>query len=222
MTQEEKIVEFYVLCNKLKDVIRTGWQDWNVDRVRLESVAEHVYGVQMLAIAMWSQYKYDIDIGKVALMLALHELEETIIGDLTQFQISHDEKIKIGHDAISHALRNLDCREGVQQLILEFDERKSPEAIFAYQCDKMECDIQCKLYDEQGCVDLNNQSNNRTINNKDVERLIKEEKTWSKMWLSFSKEKYPYDDNFRKVSDYVKNNNISKHSLGDGDGRKAN
>ena len=62
--KEERVLNYYVLCNKLKDVIRTGWKTWNVKRDRLESVAEHVYGVQMLAIAMKSEYSYDIDINK--------------------------------------------------------------------------------------------------------------------------------------------------------------
>ena len=47
------------------------------------------------------------------------------------------------------------------RLILEFDERKTKEAIFAYHCDKLECDIQCKLYDEEKCVDMNKQQNNK-------------------------------------------------------------
>lgn len=32
---------------------------------------------------------------KVIFMLAIHELGETVIGDLTQFQISRDEKEKL-------------------------------------------------------------------------------------------------------------------------------
>ena len=62
MSKEKNVIEYYVLCNKLKNVIRKGWRDWNVSKERLESVAEHVYGVQMLAIAMYSEYNYDIDI----------------------------------------------------------------------------------------------------------------------------------------------------------------
>ena len=42
---------------------------------------------------------------------------------------------------------------------------------FAYFCDKLECDIQAKLYDEQGCVDLNNQEGNKTFENKHVQIL---------------------------------------------------
>ena len=81
MSKEENVIRYYVLCNKLKNVIRTGWKDWHVDRERIESVAEHIFGVQMLAIAMNSEYEYNVDISKVIMMLAVHELEEILIGD---------------------------------------------------------------------------------------------------------------------------------------------
>lgn len=83
MSKEQTVINYYVVCNRLKNVIRTGWKNWKVKRDRLESVAEHIYGVQMLAIAMKSEFLYDIDIMKVILMLAIHELGETVIGDLT-------------------------------------------------------------------------------------------------------------------------------------------
>ena len=69
------VTEHYALCNKLKTLIRTGWKDWALDSERLESVAEHIYGTQQLAILMAKVYEYDIDIEKVSLMLALHETE---------------------------------------------------------------------------------------------------------------------------------------------------
>ena len=90
MSKEQNVINFYAICNKLKNVIRTGWKDWNVQRDRIESVAEHIYGVQMLAIAMQSEFEYDIDIKKVIFMLAIHELGETVIGDLIQFQITKE------------------------------------------------------------------------------------------------------------------------------------
>ena len=102
--KEERVINYYVLCNKLKDVIRTGWKDWKVNRERIESVAEHIFGVQMLAIAIKSEYQYDVDIMKVIFMLAIHELGETVIGDLTQFQISKEEKEIIEHKAVHNIL----------------------------------------------------------------------------------------------------------------------
>lgn len=208
MSKAQNVVECYVLCNKLKDVIRTGWQTWHVKRERLESVAEHVYGVQMLAMLMHSEYQYDIDIMKVIFMLAVHELEETVIGDLTQFEITDKGKAKIGHEAVCNLLDGLLNKDKIMNLVLEFDERKTSEAKFAYYCDKLECDIQSKLYDEEGCVDLGNQDGNKVMNDSRVQSLLNTGKSWSEMWLLFSQEVYNYDKNFTEVSNYVKDHII--------------
>ena len=210
LSREENVIRYYVVCNKLKEVIRTGWKDWHVSKERLESVAEHIYGVQMLAIAMKSEYQYDVDIMKVIFMLAIHELGETQIGDLTQFQITREEKEKMEHEAVHKILEGLLDGETIERLFLEFDSHNTKEAIFAYQCDKLECDLQCKLYDEEGTVDLNNQKGNKTLNNEKVKKLLQKGLSWSEMWLSFGRANYPYDDNFKAISQYATNNKISR------------
>lgn len=214
MESEQNVVEFYVLCNKLKNVIRSGWKLWNVERERVESVAEHVYGAQMLAIAMWSEFKYDIDLKKVLFMLAVHELEEIVIGDLTPFEINRETKQQRGHSAVEKILENLTTKPEIQNLIFEFDNRKTKEAVFAYQCDKLEADLQCKLYDEENCVNLMAQENNIALEEANVKKLLKEENnSWSRMWLRFGQQFSFYDDNFMKVSKYAMNNKINKSKL---------
>ena len=209
MGKEEKVINYYVLCNKLKNVIRTGRKDWNVQRERLESVAEHIFGVQMLAIAMKSEYNYDIDILKVIMMIAIHELWETVIWDLTEFQISREEKERIEHKAVHKILKDLVDWEEIEKIFLEFDKHKTKEANFAYQCDKLECDLQCKLYDEEWCVDLNQQQSCNAIENERVQNLLKENKTWSEMWLGYDKEVIPYDENFKAIINYALNHKIN-------------
>lgn len=210
MKKEENVLKYYVLCNRLKNTIRTGWKNWNVERDRLESVAEHIFGVQMLAIAMKSEYKYDINIMKVIFMLAVHELEEIYIGDLTQFQITKEEKEKLGHAAVQKVLDGLLDKEDIESMVIEFDERKTKEADFAYHCDKLECDLQCKLYDEEKTVDLNKQEQNPTFSDSNVQRLLKSKRNWSEMWLTFGQNSYNYDENFTSISNYAMNNNISR------------
>ena len=213
MSKEEKVIKYYVMCNKLKNVIRTGWKNWNVERERVESVAEHIFGVQMLAIAMKSEYEYDIDIMKVVFMLAVHELGEIVIGDLTMFEISKEEKEKIEKEAVHEILCGLLDGKEIENLFTEFDSHSTKEAMFAYQCDKLECDLQSRLYDEEGCVDLNKQESNDLLENELVKKLLSEEKSWSGMWLRFGQTVYPYDDNFKDVSKYALNNSISKKGL---------
>jgi len=207
----QNVVKYYVLCNKLKDIVRTGWKKWNVKRDRLESVADHIFGVQSLAIAMYSEYQYDIDIEKVLFMITVHELEEIYIGDLTIWDISSEDKIKKGHEAVEEILSNLLCKEQIKDLVFEFDERKTKEAIFAYHCDKLECDLQCKIYDEEGCVDMSNQEDNIVYHDKKIQKIINEgNNTCSSMWLEFDRNLYLDDSNFIDMLDYIKNNTITK------------
>ena len=208
MEKEKNVIKFYVLCSKLKDIVRTGWKDWNVERFRVESVAEHIYGVQMLAIAMWSEFQYDLDIAKVLTMLAVHEVEEIVIGDITCFQKSKEEKQALGHKAVCEIFKGLAKGEEIKNLIFEFDERKSAEARFAFFCDKLECDLQSKMYDEQNCVDLTKQQNNKTADDKLVKQMLDDGCSWSKMWLLFGQKRYDYDKNFLAVSNYAIKNDI--------------
>lgn len=211
MTELDKaktVVDFYVLCNSLKDLIRKGWQNWNVERDRVESVAEHIFGVQSLAIAMWSQYAYELDIQKVIFMLAVHELEEILIGDLTIWEIDENDRVDQGHLAINKVLKDLIKKEDISSLVHEFDARETKEAKFAYFCDKLECDIQAKLYDEENCVNILKQESNPRINDASLQKRIKEGKSWSEIWIEEGRERYNYDSSFAKVSEYIEKNDI--------------
>lgn len=210
MSKEENVIKYYVTCNRLKNVIRTGWKDWHVKKDRIESVAEHIFGVQMLAIAMKSEYGYEIDLMKVIFMLAVHELGETVIGDLTQFQIGREEKEKLEHEAVHQVLTDLLDGDQIEALFLEFDARETKEALFAYQCDKLECDLQSKLYDEEGCVNLQDRDGNDTMQDERVQKLLKEGNSWSSMWLKFGQQVYPYDENFRAISNYAIENKVNR------------
>ena len=101
MTREQTVTSLFYLTNKLKDEVkRTRWHQKGIKRNRVESVADHIFGCQMLAYAMYSEFNYDIDIDKVILMLAIHEIGETIIGDLTPEDISSKEKSEIERAAV--------------------------------------------------------------------------------------------------------------------------
>ena len=204
---EENVIKYYVLCNRLKDIVRTGWKNWNIERERVESIAEHIYGTQMLAIAMYSEYKYDIDIYKVILMLSIHELEEIIIGDFNPFEISKKEKEMLGHKAIIKVLSPLVEKDELKSIIFEFDEAETKEAKFAYQCDKLECDIQCKLYDEEGLVDF---SKYDEYGEKSIKEKIDFTKSWSYNWINNDRRTIKYDDNFDMVAKYIIDNEIKK------------
>lgn len=70
--------------------------------------------------------------------------------------------------------------------------------------------MQCKLYDEENCVDLNNQTSNISLEDERVQKLMKSGESWGTLWLKFSQNTYPYDENFRAVSNYAIKEKIKK------------
>ena len=108
MTDAQKILELYFVTNKLKTVLRQGWINWQVEDARVESIAEHIYGTLMLAVSICANTNQNIDLYKVALMLALHEVEEIIIGDIAFFDIEKAKTKK--QDGTAYGAGEMDYR----------------------------------------------------------------------------------------------------------------
>ena len=206
----ESTMRFYLLATQLKYKIRSGWNEihWNVNKERLESIAEHIYGTCILALSIDSEFETGLDIGKVIKMLVLHELGEVVIGDITPFDnITPEEKMKNEHAAIKEVLGDLIKRKEYFALLLEFDERKTKEVIFAYHCDKLDADIQAKVYQDIGCQNpLDKQENNVVFKSKKVQKMVQDgAKTAFDIWYEWDKSLYADDENFSALLDYIKN-----------------
>lgn len=92
---------------------------------------------------------------------------------------------------------------------MEFDERKTKEALFAYHCDKLEADIQARIYDLDGCMNnINTKENERYKKSEDVKKLLDQDMSWGQMWIRYGQERYNYDENFMQVSQFAFDNNI--------------
>ena len=216
--KEKNVIDFYMICHRLKNTMRAGWILWNVDAKRLESVAEHVYGTQMLAIAIKSEYAEefkDLDILKVIYMLAIHEMAETINGDISINQMDQDEFKKLEHKTIHKLFKNFLDGEFIEKLWLEFDNQESKEALFAHFCDKLECSIQAKIYDETANIDLSKQDNNPAYQKERVRELLdmyKDKKhNWSSYWIKIDQELFNFPKEFKQISDYIFENDITNN-----------
>ena len=208
----ESTMRFYLLATQLKYKIRSGWNEthWNVNKERLESIAEHIYGTCILALSIDSEFETGLDVSKVIKMLVLHELGEVVIGDITPFDnITPEEKMQIEHAAIKEVLGDLIKREEYFALLLEFDERKTKEAIFAYHCDKLDADIQAKVYQDMGCQNpLDKQEKNVVFKSKKVQKMVQDgAKTAFDIWYEWDKSLYSDDEIFSALLDYIKNIN---------------
>ena len=180
----EEIFRFYYLNFKLKNKIRSGWDSkhWNINSNRIERISEHIIGTMALAIVIDSEFNYNeeldyirnVDINRVLKVLAMHEIGETLIGDITPFDgITPEEKEEVEHKAMIDALGNLSKKDELLNMLLEFDKHSSNESVFEYFCDKIEADLQSKFYQDSGLHNsLDNQENNCVFKSKKVQTML--------------------------------------------------
>ncbi len=147
--------KFYYKATELKDMLRQGAVQWAVDKKRLESIAEHTYGVLILAIALQSQLKLNIDLGKTLEMITIHELEELAIGDITPLDHTNKKSLKTkARKAVYGFVQDLNQCDKLMSLTDEYNLCVSPEAKFANAVDKLECVLEFKKYQDLGQVSL--------------------------------------------------------------------
>lgn len=203
MDKTKKVIQFYLLANRLKNKIRSGWKAIDVQKERLESVAEHIYGTLMLAVALDSEYDLQVDMNKVFKMLILHELEEIVMPDYMPSQITAEEKIIAGKEAVKEVTKGLIKAQEIESLLDEFNAHESKESLLAYQIDKLECDLQAKSYDmENALVFENVKQDAKYLTDKDD--IIKNAVHPSDIWIEVDRHLYK-DEMFLELLNAIKN-----------------
>lgn len=206
-----------VTFNKLSSLVRQGWINWRINAKRLEDDTEHIFGTQVLAVAMANNYydKYqDLDISKILLMLANHEIGEAVIGDITPLQKEATTKKEKELIAVRSLTAGIENGNVFEKLFVDFDYQETDEAFFSYQCDKAQCDLRSKSYDLDKCgADLSNQEGNPALNSSKIRQLIAEGNTISELWIKYDLDAYPYDDQFKEVITDTLNYNINNDNI---------
>ncbi len=209
--QKKNALGYYLAMIKLKDIQRTGWLDWKVQRQRIESVPDHVFGTQQLAIALCSELglKDYINLDRVLAMLAVHETEEPVIGDIPLVSDLKPFKKEMGNIAVQSITDMLTDKDYNRGLVDEFNKQETLEAIFAkIVCDKPECDIMSGYYDEDSVIDLKNQKGNKNAEEELVEELLGEGKSFSGMWMEFGRRVYKYPISIDALSRYAEEQDL--------------
>lgn len=195
------ILKFYYYNQTLKSKVRSGWNEehWNIEseNERIEMISDHIIGAVGLAFAFGSEFKYEIDINKVLKTLMIHEIGEAIIGDVTPFDnVSPEQKHEIEHMAMKQVLGNLNKCDELYQSLLDFDACINPIDKFSHYCDKLEADLQSKVYQEEGFHhSLDNQSNNIVMKSRIVQTMITSglATTPFDIWFLYDKGIYEFD-----------------------------
>ena len=177
-TSYKDIACFYMENYKLTNIIRSGWDDkhWNVSEkdIRVERISDHIVSTLALVMAFKSELNYNLDYDKIFKTLAIHEIGETVIGDITPFDnMTKEEKKAYEHKAMETVLGGLYKKDELLQNLFDFDDLKTEEDLFSHYIDKIEADLQSKVYqDNHQQRSLTDQENNCVFKSKKVQDMI--------------------------------------------------
>ena len=143
------IEKFFEKVMELKNVPREGWKE-KLEIDNPESVADHSYSTTVLSMIL-SDMK-GLDTEKIIRMALLHDLAESIIGDITPDHITKNEKIHKENHAIKQILKNLPdgITESYFEIWNDYQKKLSREAILLHDIDKLEMAFQAKFYQKNG------------------------------------------------------------------------
>lgn len=131
-------LRFVLEADRLKTVLR---QTFLADASRQENSAEHSWHLALMAFLLAEHVGEEMDIGRVALMLLLHDLVEIEAGDTFAYdaEASLDKAVREREaaDRIFGLLPD-DQAASFRMLWEEFEHRTTPEARFANALDRLQ------------------------------------------------------------------------------------
>jgi len=160
MSKVEMIIELIRHGESLKNLDRTGWALSGVQSERIESVADHSYGSILSAIVIAQQLKFDesdISIEKVVLMAALHDLPESITGDIARTEAFAEDKKLVREKKLAekNAIKSIfepmvDSHENLLHTWNEFNLGESLESRVVKGADIIDMLIHARSLEESG------------------------------------------------------------------------
>jgi putative hydrolase of HD superfamily len=143
------IEEFFKISSNLKKIPRKGWKT-KLGISNPESVADHSFSMSIIAMVLADIQK--LDTKKVLKMSLLHDLAESIIGDMTPDDISKNKKTTLEMKTMKKILDNLPQNLSSDYLSIwnEYNENITKEANLVHEVDKFEMAIQALSYANDG------------------------------------------------------------------------
>ena len=160
MADVEMILKLIRYGESLKVIERSGWSLVGAHSDRIESVAEHSFGSIYSSIIIAYHLKsneIEIDIEKVALMATLHDLPESIIGDIARTKefVENDDLVKAKNLAERNAIKTIldpsgDAFSNLLQIWDEFTLSESLESRVVRGADIIDMLVHARSLEESG------------------------------------------------------------------------
>jgi len=139
------IFEFMELIWVLKDLERSGWKYHKVSGI-METTASHTFGVMVLTWLFARKEHADED--RALKMALVHDLVESVIGDLTPYDAEVVNKSELEEEGMRavEAKLPVQLRKEILSLTEEFRAGKSSESEIVRVCDKLDTVFQAYFY----------------------------------------------------------------------------
>ena len=149
-------LEFLLLANRLKTTPRTGWAVRGV--TNCESVADHSFGVALTALTLSEMVPLEFDREKILTMAVLHDMAESITGDLSlggSRLLPKGAKAEAENLAMEEALDGLGFSGRWLAVWREFEDLANDEARIVRDADRIDLLTQALVYERNtGTVNL--------------------------------------------------------------------
>ena len=143
------IENFFQKVLELKNISRQGWKE-KLGIINLESVADHSYSITVMSMVLSDLEGLNTE--KIIRMALLHDLAESVIGDIIPNDITKNEKISKENLAMKQILKKLPNKiaESYFKIWNEYQKNSSQEACLLHDIDKLEMAFQAKFYQNKG------------------------------------------------------------------------
>ncbi len=144
------LLGFYELASRLKRVRRAGWARRSPG-ADVESVADHSLMTALLSLVL--AHERGLDELRCAAMAAVHDLAESVVGDILPDEVDPDVKHSMERDALQKILRPLgEDGSPLWRAYQEYEAGVTPEARLVHQIDKLEMALQAVSYYRDGVL----------------------------------------------------------------------
>ncbi len=137
-----------VVLRALESLARTGWMLRGVPSGEAETVAAHLFKASVIALDIGYRLRdkgYNIDPMRAAIIALLHDVGESIIGDIPKTAGISEAK----REAERRAIESLPFHRNLQRLMLEFEE-DTGEALLARLAESLATLLQALDYERRG------------------------------------------------------------------------